>query len=321
MSCAVCSGGQNQILSLDVPTTDRTDGTSTDVSNLIADKTVEISGTYVGQYVILGSHDGRNYVPLLTFNSGSGVQSVRQTLNVTLKYMKVRRRAQNPSGPITVSVGSAVVCECEGSNGASEASAMELYYARLFLENEQAAHLITKGLNEALSNALAENEILVNLMGTEKSAQGETMNRVMTALAALDQKVTGLNGMHDSLGIRLESTQTAFSAIEAANASMRQEVPLKSLKELFEKEKLDRAEMDSRLISAIAVLDKKIASLEGVIGTEEIEAVIEIPEPQLGFALIDQLGNSLFPGLNSLKFWAGIALGAAGGAVTMVLTR
>ena len=110
MSCDACSGGQNQILVLDVPRTDRSDGLPSDVSGLIADKTIEISGTYDGQYIIVGSHDGRNYVPLLTFNSGAGVQSVRQSMNATIRFIKVRRRAQNLSSVITVSLGSSVTC-------------------------------------------------------------------------------------------------------------------------------------------------------------------------------------------------------------------
>lgn len=112
MTCSCGTGGLTQILSLDVPGVDNSEGAATDVSGLVARKTVEIGGTYDGQYVILGSHDNVKYVPVLTFNSGSGIQSVKQTMCFTLRSLKVRRRAQNVDGPVTISVGSAATCHC-----------------------------------------------------------------------------------------------------------------------------------------------------------------------------------------------------------------
>jgi len=112
MSCSTCTaGGENQILALPVPGIDNTEAAAVNVSDLIGCKTIELSGTYDGRYVVLGSHDGTHYSPVLTFDSGSGVQSARQTCNVILQFMKVRRRATNLSA-IAMSIGSQVTCSC-----------------------------------------------------------------------------------------------------------------------------------------------------------------------------------------------------------------
>ena len=108
MSC----GGLNVIASLNVPGVDNADGAPTDVSGMVAEKSVEISGGYQGAYIVLGSHDGLRYVPLLIFNSGNGTQSFKQTMKYTVRFMKVRRRAQALSGTVTVSIGSQAVCPC-----------------------------------------------------------------------------------------------------------------------------------------------------------------------------------------------------------------
>jgi hypothetical protein len=111
MSCSACEGGLNQIVSLTVPGNDRADGPSTDVSALVGSKSVEISGTYDGSYVIMGSHDGAHPVPLLVFNSGAGAQAFKQTINLVMRFMFVRRRATNTS-TVTVRIGSRATCAC-----------------------------------------------------------------------------------------------------------------------------------------------------------------------------------------------------------------
>jgi len=112
MSCS-CGGGLNQVVSLPVPGSDQQDGEPVDVSGLVACKSIEISGTYEGTYVIMGSHDGVNFVPVTFFSSGAGAQAWKQTTRVTLRSMRVRRRAQNfPGQTIAVSIGSQAVCTC-----------------------------------------------------------------------------------------------------------------------------------------------------------------------------------------------------------------
>jgi len=98
-----CCGGLNQISVLGLPDLDRSDGVALDVSGLVGNKSFQISGTYSGSYTILGSEDGLSYVPLLTFNSGAGAQAFKQTTELVVKFVKVRRRATNLS-PITISV-------------------------------------------------------------------------------------------------------------------------------------------------------------------------------------------------------------------------
>lgn len=94
-----------------MPGTDRTDGPATDVSGLVGSKSVEISGTYDGSYIIMGSHDGTHPVPLLSFNSGSGAQAFKQTIDLVMRFMFVRRRATNLT-TVTVNVGSRATCAC-----------------------------------------------------------------------------------------------------------------------------------------------------------------------------------------------------------------
>lgn len=106
-----CEGGLNTVVALNVPGSDQSDGNATDVSGLVGEKSVEISGTYQGSYVIIGSHDGVKYVPLLIFNSGAGVQSFKQTMNFIVRFIKVRRRATNLSA-VGISVGSQATCAC-----------------------------------------------------------------------------------------------------------------------------------------------------------------------------------------------------------------
>lgn len=106
-----CEGGLNTVVALTVPGVDQSDGPATDVSGLVGEKSFEISGTYQGSYVIIGSHDGTRYVPLLIFNSGSGVQSFKQTVSFIVRFVKVRRRATNLS-PVGISVGSQATCPC-----------------------------------------------------------------------------------------------------------------------------------------------------------------------------------------------------------------
>jgi hypothetical protein len=73
----------------------------------------------------MGSHDGNLYVPLLTFDSGSGAQSVKQAISAVMKFMKVRRNATNTGGPgaaVTVNLAARAAenCSKSGSAGANQ---------------------------------------------------------------------------------------------------------------------------------------------------------------------------------------------------------
>ena len=83
----------NAIIQLVVPGIDNTEGPATDVSTLDKTKSVEISGAYQGSYTVLGSQDGTLYVPLLIFDSGAGAQAFKQTTNVIVRFMRVKRNA------------------------------------------------------------------------------------------------------------------------------------------------------------------------------------------------------------------------------------
>lgn len=116
----MCCCGLNQISTLPANIADKSDGSAVDVSGLQAKKTIEISGSYSGSYSVLGSHDGLLYFPVATFDSGSGVQTIRRTLEVTARFMKVRREAAQ-SGLVTVKIAAKATVDCasSGQSGAN----------------------------------------------------------------------------------------------------------------------------------------------------------------------------------------------------------
>ena len=52
---------------LNIPVPSAGDGVAVNVSVLVGEKTVTLSGTFEGQYVLLGSHDGIHFDPILSF--------------------------------------------------------------------------------------------------------------------------------------------------------------------------------------------------------------------------------------------------------------
>ena len=72
-------------------------GPAVDVSALVGEKTVILSGRYQGAYVLYGSHDGSNFAPLLIFNAG-GIESIKQTFSGALSQVKLKSLASNASG-------------------------------------------------------------------------------------------------------------------------------------------------------------------------------------------------------------------------------
>lgn len=78
------------------------DGPIADISNLVGEKTVELSGRFVGRYVLLGSHNGVNFVPVLIFDA-NGEESIKLTLKLALVAVRVRTDATAPVG-VTMSV-------------------------------------------------------------------------------------------------------------------------------------------------------------------------------------------------------------------------
>jgi hypothetical protein len=72
-------------------------GPVVDVSALVGEKTVLLSGKYSGAYVLYGSHDGSNFAPLLIFNAG-GIEGIRQTIRGAFSQMRLKSLASRPSG-------------------------------------------------------------------------------------------------------------------------------------------------------------------------------------------------------------------------------
>ena len=78
------------------------DGPIASIVNLIGEKTVELSGLFVGRYVLLGSHNDVNFVPVLIFDA-NGDESIKLTLKLALKSVRVRSQASASSG-VTMNV-------------------------------------------------------------------------------------------------------------------------------------------------------------------------------------------------------------------------
>jgi hypothetical protein len=110
MSCA----GPNFMSAVPVPAAN-IDGPIMNVSGLVAGKTFYLADPFDGEYVILGSHDDSEFVPILQFNGQelrfgtSGPQMVRRDVIMTLKSIRVRRRANKL---VTISIASQLVCPC-----------------------------------------------------------------------------------------------------------------------------------------------------------------------------------------------------------------
>lgn len=107
-------GGLNQFLTADVPATNG-EGADLDVSGLVAQKTVYLSGAFDGEYVILGSHDDIRFIPIAKFTGQdlsfgtSGPQTVKRDVNYTFKTLRVRRAANRS---VNISIAGQATCEC-----------------------------------------------------------------------------------------------------------------------------------------------------------------------------------------------------------------
>jgi trimeric autotransporter adhesin len=72
-------------------------GAAVDVSGLVGEKTVALSGRYRGAYVLYGSHDGTRFAPLLIFNAG-GIEGIKQTFRGSFAWLKLKSLATGASG-------------------------------------------------------------------------------------------------------------------------------------------------------------------------------------------------------------------------------
>lgn len=83
------------IVNIPVPLTG--DGAVVAVANLVGEKTVELSGTFKGRYILLGTQDGSTFVPVAVFDA-NGRESFKQTLPLAVLAVRVRSLASNPKG-------------------------------------------------------------------------------------------------------------------------------------------------------------------------------------------------------------------------------
>jgi len=79
------------------------DGPQASIANLVGQKTVILTGTFEGQYILLAGHAANALVPVLQFDAG-GVEGIRQTLDAAYQFAAVRSRATSVSGSVTMEV-------------------------------------------------------------------------------------------------------------------------------------------------------------------------------------------------------------------------
>jgi hypothetical protein len=71
------------------------DGPIVSVSGLTGEKTVQLTGQFVGRYVLLGSQNDANFTPIVNFDS-DGKEGIKITLPISLSSVRVRSQASNP---------------------------------------------------------------------------------------------------------------------------------------------------------------------------------------------------------------------------------
>lgn len=92
----------NAIVTIVVPSSG--DGPIANISSLLGDKTVELSGFYTGSYTLLASHDNSTFVPVLLFNA-NGLESIKETLSDSYISVRIRCNANTTqSTPVTASI-------------------------------------------------------------------------------------------------------------------------------------------------------------------------------------------------------------------------
>lgn len=77
-------------------------GAAADISALVGKKTVILTGTFTGRYVLYGSHDGTLYVPVLIFDA-NGDESIKLTFSQAFRFVRLFANASNAAG-VAVSV-------------------------------------------------------------------------------------------------------------------------------------------------------------------------------------------------------------------------
>jgi hypothetical protein len=100
--------GLNAYIPLIVPPVN-SDGPLTSVANLIAEKTIYLTGTFNGEYIVLGSHDNVDFVPIAKFNGNGNPQSAKLQVDAALNTVRVRRNAD--AGAV-ITVASRLTCAC-----------------------------------------------------------------------------------------------------------------------------------------------------------------------------------------------------------------
>jgi hypothetical protein len=78
------------------------DGPIANISSLVGDKTFELTGLFEGRYLLLGSHNGVNFTPILEFES-NGEESIKTTLDLALSHVRLNANASSPVG-VTLNV-------------------------------------------------------------------------------------------------------------------------------------------------------------------------------------------------------------------------
>ena len=106
--------------SVNIPVPSSGCGLAVDVSGMVGEKTVSLSGRYRGAYVLYASHDGTRFAPLLIFNAG-GIEGIRQTFPGSFSWVLLKSMASGTVGvSATVSGQSSVGANSFSSLGVGD---------------------------------------------------------------------------------------------------------------------------------------------------------------------------------------------------------
>lgn len=105
-----CCNGLNSFLAVPVPVVNG-DGPLLPVGQLAAKKTFYLNGAWKGTYVLLGSHDGIDFVPVDggKFDGGGNPQQARVDIDAMLAFVRVRRDADSLA---VAAIASQLTCAC-----------------------------------------------------------------------------------------------------------------------------------------------------------------------------------------------------------------
>ena len=141
-------------------------GPTVDISSLVGRKTVTLSGTFKGRYVLYGTHDNAHFAPLMIFDSG-GIEAIQSTFDGAVAGVRL----------LSSAIGSGVAANISGLSAPSDNSFTSFPPAAPGASGPQpAVDLGTSSYQEGL-NFIAQGEVAGSVI-VEGSQDGMNFNPI-----------------------------------------------------------------------------------------------------------------------------------------------